>query len=82
MSIILGYEAKIRAGTFSLATLATEESDCSSARKRGDLYTPPLTHAHLGVVLTYICTSTAGILEGVICRRSLRMLPSRWGLVK
>ncbi|KAF8423637.1 hypothetical protein EV426DRAFT_700261 [Tirmania nivea] len=37
MSIILGYEAKIRAGIVSLADLAVEESDCSSARKRGDL---------------------------------------------
>lgn len=37
MSIILGYEAKIRAGSVHLADLAVEESDCSSARKRGDL---------------------------------------------
>jgi len=37
MSIILAHEARIRAGTVSLGDLATTESDCSSARKRGDL---------------------------------------------
>ncbi|KAF8455379.1 hypothetical protein BGX38DRAFT_1168563 [Terfezia claveryi] len=37
MSIILAYEAKILAGSVTLADLAVEESDCSSARKRGDL---------------------------------------------
>ncbi|RPB22296.1 hypothetical protein L211DRAFT_839954 [Terfezia boudieri ATCC MYA-4762] len=75
MSIILGYEAKIRAGSVHLADLAVEESDCSSARKRGDLYTP------LGPYSSWscanMCTSTEGISEEVICRRSLRMLPLR-----
>lgn len=37
MSIILAHEAEIRAGTTSLRDLAITESDCSSARKRGDL---------------------------------------------
>ncbi|KAF8466622.1 peptidyl-prolyl cis-trans isomeras-like protein 1 [Kalaharituber pfeilii] len=37
MEIILNFEARIRAGEASLADLATSESDCSSARKRGDL---------------------------------------------
>lgn len=37
MSMILGYEARIRSGAVSLGDLASEESDCSSARKRGDL---------------------------------------------
>lgn len=37
MSIILGHEQKIRSGQSSLGDLATSESDCSSARKRGDL---------------------------------------------
>ena len=37
MSIILGHEARIRSGETSLGDLAITESDCSSARKRGDL---------------------------------------------
>lgn len=37
MSIIQGHEQKIRNGATSLGDLATTESDCSSARKRGDL---------------------------------------------
>jgi NIMA-interacting peptidyl-prolyl cis-trans isomerase 1 len=37
MSIILGHEARIRSGQTSLGQLAVRESDCSSARKMGDL---------------------------------------------
>jgi len=36
-AIILGHEQRIRAGQKSLGELATSESDCSSARKMGDL---------------------------------------------
>jgi len=37
MTIILGHEQRIRSGQTSLGQLATTESDCSSARKMGDL---------------------------------------------
>lgn len=37
MTTILGHEARIRSGQASLGDLAISESDCSSARKRGDL---------------------------------------------
>ncbi|KAI9815546.1 MAG: protein kinase ssp1 [Pycnora praestabilis] len=37
MSTVLAHEARIRAGQASLGDLAVTESDCSSARKRGDL---------------------------------------------
>lgn len=37
MEILLGHEQRIRAGSISLGELAMVESDCSSARKRGDL---------------------------------------------
>jgi NIMA-interacting peptidyl-prolyl cis-trans isomerase 1 len=37
MAVILGHEARIRSGQVSLGDLAISESDCSSARKRGDL---------------------------------------------
>ena len=37
MNIIQGHEQRIKSGATSLGDLATTESDCSSARKRGDL---------------------------------------------
>jgi len=37
MSIILAHEQRIRSGQTSLGDLAISESDCSSARKMGDL---------------------------------------------
>ncbi|MCJ1412978.1 Peptidyl-prolyl cis-trans isomerase NIMA-interacting protein 1 [Ptychographa xylographoides] len=37
VSTLLGHEARIRSGQTSLGELAVTESDCSSARKRGDL---------------------------------------------
>lgn len=37
METILGHEARIRSGQISLGQLAKTESDCSSARKMGDL---------------------------------------------
>ena len=37
MSILLGHEQRIRSGAISLGEAATTESDCSSARKMGDL---------------------------------------------
>lgn len=37
MSIILGHEARIRSGATTLSDLAVSESDCSSARRGGDL---------------------------------------------
>jgi len=37
-AILLQHEQRIRSGETSLGTLAMTESDCSSARKSGDLY--------------------------------------------
>ena len=37
-TILEGHEQRIKSGTETLAKLATSESDCSSARKGGDLY--------------------------------------------
>lgn len=37
MDIIKAHEQKIKSGAMSLGDLAPTESDCSSARKRGDL---------------------------------------------
>ncbi len=38
LEIVQGHEARIKKGEVSLGDLAIAESDCSSARKRGDLY--------------------------------------------
>ncbi len=37
IAILKGHEARIRSGEISLGDLAEKESDCSSARKKGDL---------------------------------------------
>ena len=37
LGILRGYEKRIRGKEVSLGGLATSESDCSSARKKGDL---------------------------------------------
>lgn len=37
MSIIKAHEQRIKSGEITLGELALSESDCSSARKRGDL---------------------------------------------
>jgi peptidyl-prolyl cis-trans isomerase NIMA-interacting 1 len=37
ISILKGHEAQINSGSTTLGDLAVSESDCSSARKRGDL---------------------------------------------
>ena len=37
MEIIRGHEARLRSGETTLGELATTESDCSSAKKKGDL---------------------------------------------
>lgn len=37
IAILEGYEKRIRNGEISLGDLASTESDCTSARKRGDL---------------------------------------------
>ena len=38
MEILKGYERRIKEGGEGLGELAASESDCSSARKKGDLY--------------------------------------------
>ncbi|KAK2743046.1 protein kinase ssp1 [Myotisia sp. PD_48] len=37
IEILRGYQARIKSGEATLGDIATSESDCSSARKRGDL---------------------------------------------
>ena len=39
--IVKGHQAKIQSGQSSLGELAVTESDCSSARKKGDLFVQP-----------------------------------------
>ena len=37
VEVLKGYEGRIKSGEINLGDLATSESDCSSARKKGDL---------------------------------------------
>jgi hypothetical protein len=75
MTILLGHEQRIRDGSATLGDLAMAESDCSSARKRGDLYVE-----HFSLYSNYVYANmiriAAASLERVICKRSLRMLLS------
>jgi NIMA-interacting peptidyl-prolyl cis-trans isomerase 1 len=41
LEILKGHQERINKGEASLGDIAMTESDCSSARKRGDLYVPP-----------------------------------------
>ena len=41
IEMLKGYEKRIRGGGEQLGDLATSESDCSSARKKGDLFVLP-----------------------------------------
>ena len=43
VDILRGYEGRIKSGEISLGDLATSESDCTSARKKGDLSEFPLS---------------------------------------
>ena len=38
IEILKGYEERIQSGEATLGDIAISESDCSSARKKGDLY--------------------------------------------
>lgn len=38
IEILRGHESRIQSGEITLGDLAVSESDCSSARKKGDLY--------------------------------------------
>ena len=46
IQILQGYEERIKSGEASLGDIAVSESDCSSARKRGDLYVNPIIICH------------------------------------
>lgn len=52
--ILKGHEQRIRSGEVSLGDLAQSESDCSSARKNGDLWAPlaPWTESSLLMLVT------------------------------
>lgn len=70
ISILKGHERRIRSGEVSLGDLSRTESDCSSARKKGDLFVSG--QAVLKTILNIYC---AGAFSGrAKCRRSLKTL--------
>jgi len=75
LGIIQGFESRIRDGSTSLAHLAEAESDCSSARKRGDLFVsflhPLLHHSKKQPLLILFPFTAASSAEGR-CKKNLR----------
>lgn len=62
MGLIEGYEKRIQNKETSLGNLAVTESDCSSARKRGDLYANPwLERSKMLKLIAFV--------QGVLCKR-------------
>jgi hypothetical protein len=76
-SIIEDFEARIKSGEVTLPELAASESDCSSARKRGDLWVPPGPRTEF-----QLTTSTVGSSERERCRRSSRTRRSPLNLAR
>ena len=70
------YEQRIKSDETSLGALAVTESDCSSARKRGDLYVSSLSP--VTAFLTHFSIEVS--LSEEICKRSLRKRPLRCSL--
>ena len=80
IEILRGHEERINAGEASLGDIAMSESDCSSARKRGDLY---ITQSTLWIsCITGANHCLGAFLDGVKCRRSLRMRPLHCNLAR
>ncbi len=78
LEILRGHEAKIQSGAATLGDLAVSESDCSSARKRGDLFV-----ASFGFYMISVLTMTLGGSSAMgRCKRSLKKLRLRSSLVK
>lgn len=69
IKILEGYEERIQAGE-SLGDIAVSESDCSSARKKGDLYVSSQLK-----LITILIGFLVGSSVTAKCRKSLRMLP-------
>lgn len=72
MNIIRGHESRIQSGSTSLGDLAVTESDCSSARKRGDLYVNRL-YLHSCAFALHISTAdqlAEASSARVTCRRN------------
>ena len=82
IDILQGYEQRIKSGEVSLGDLAVSESDCSSARKKGDLYVEYYYSFHIQLRLSnqksHCLNEKEDSLNAEICKRSSRMqhLPS------
>ena len=70
-TILEGHEQKIQGGA-ELAELATSESDCSSARKGGDLY---VVIGCLGILQAMLMVTAGGTLDMARCKSPSKRLP-------
>lgn len=85
LRILGGYQQRIESGETTLSDLAASESDCSSARKGGDLYELPFllsSSFFLICRIVLIALSVGDSSVAVICRRSLRRRLLRWNRVR
>lgn len=72
--ILRAHEERIKSGEASLGDIAVSESDCSSARKKGDLYV--LACAKIRMNGTNLRKTKVVSSDEARCRKSLKMLPS------
>jgi len=70
MDIIKAHQEQIKSGKTTIGDLAATESDCSSARKRGDLYALDKQYSEALANTTILGAS----LDTARCRRSLKKL--------
>lgn len=78
IAILEGYEKRVRDGEISLGDLALTESDCTSARKKGDLSVPFLfkflrleaSRSEIDYIWLNFCNVVGDILDPEKCRRN------------
>lgn len=70
IQILQGHEERIKSGEVSLGDIAVSESDCSSARKRGDLYVHRII-----LPLSVISANFLSVVssDATKCRKNLKM---------
>lgn len=77
IEILRGHEQRIRSGEVSLGDIAVSESDCSSARKKGDLYVTSRVIAIPSLAISNTNSSQVGFSAVARCKRNSRMPPLR-----
>lgn len=82
IEILRGHEQRIRSGEVSLGDIAVSESDCSSARKKGDLYVTSIVIVVPSLAIFNTNSSQVGFSAVARCKRNSRMQPLRCSQVR